>query len=284
MNLKSTGHVNSCMAHPSSYKSYIKGNPTSLTVAEHALRELQSAREKDLAAHEENLKTIEQNKVSRAHMIELATELGIPDSWKELDHKSRSRYPKHVTKRAGYLVDLERYFPLDDGFNGSTIVYNGLLKRYTEYHERALKEQLGIQADKEKADKEAEEKRKSDIELVKIILRYELPEMSTWEEVYDHLREKHSYIDLAFAMADTRADWSDGFYRVRAALDRFPIVNDLDQAIYNDVMSCMGDDDGRVFRDTTWNYDQIMLRVEDRQLLADALTARTQMEKENGYY
>ena len=71
-----------------------------------------------------------------------------------------------------------------------------------------------------------------------------------------------------------RGDGSEGPYGVRDAIGRFTRVTDEDKEIANDVISCMHDFcDGRVFRDTTWNYDRIMASVADQQLATDALTA-----------
>lgn len=84
------------------------------------------------------------------------------------------------------------------------------------------------------------------------------------ESLVEYLRSQDQYLDLAIAMADTRGDWSDGFYRVRSALDRFTCKTKTDQEMYNDIEGCMDSDDGRVFRDTEWNYDELFGRVEPK--------------------
>ena len=75
-------------------------------------------------------------------------------------------------------------------------------------------------------------------------------------------------------MSQTRGDWSEGYYRVSHALDRFKVETEEDGDIYRDVCSCFSDDiDGRVFRDTTWNYSHIFESVKDMQLSEDAQKA-----------
>lgn len=83
------------------------------------------------------------------------------------------------------------------------------------------------------------------------------PITSDAEHVIETLRERDKYLDLAIAMSATRGDWSDGFYRVKHALGRFKVETEIDKAIFSDVSSCMDHDDGRVFRDTEWNYDRL---------------------------
>ena len=63
---------------------------------------------------------------------------------------------------------------------------------------------------KEREQAAALEKRKADIELAAILLRYSPPIESTWSDVLESLRGRHQRPDLAVAMAQTRSDWSEG--------------------------------------------------------------------------
>jgi hypothetical protein len=127
------------------------------------------------------------------------------------------------------------------------------------------------------------DKRKADMELAAILLRYQLPLESSWSDVLEHLRGKDQRIDLAVAMRQTRGDWSDGCYRVTDAIRRFTIRTDEDKEIAADVLGCTAEfGDGRVFRDTAWSYDALFASVADRQLAADAQTALERANDGNG--
>jgi hypothetical protein len=268
--------IGKCMASPSSYasslSSYQSGKPRA--VAAHALRVLEEARARDVASHEKNLPAIEANKAVRARIEALMAEVGMPASYSERDTKSRARYPKTVRQDAGYLGDLRRHCPTSDSFEIATSTYERLKKEYDAYALRA--EEEAKQADAKKANEAAAlvAKRKADMELAAILLRYQLPLESTWSEVLDALCEKDQRLDLAVAMQRTRGDWSEGPYRVKNALDRFQIETTEDKDIANDVLSCLEDfSDGRVFRDTNWNYGRLFASVKDEVLAADVQKA-----------
>ncbi len=271
------GLVNKCQSHPSGYEHACGGGyskPSIERVATYALQQLESARAKDVATHEENLPAIENNKAVRAHVEQLMTGIGMPPKWSERDHNSRSRYPKTVTHDAGWKTDLLREVKIDDGFASATLSYQSLKTRYDEYAESAKGAAAREQAQREAAEKERIEKRKADMALAAILLRYGLPPESEWSAVLDNLRARDQRLDLAVAMAHTRADWNEGAYRVRDALHRFTINTDEDKDIAADVTPLLADfDDGRCFRDCAWNYSRIFASVTDQQLSADVQLA-----------
>lgn len=78
----------------------------------------------------------------------------------------------------------------------------------------------------------------------------------------ESIRKANKYLVLAIAMKETRLNWSEGFYRVEDALKTFQIESEQDQAIYADISGCLHEEDGRVFRDTTWNYDRLFELVD----------------------
>lgn len=271
------GLVGKCQSHPSGYEHACGGGyskPSIERVATYALQQLESARAKDVATHEENLPAIENNKAVRAHVEQLMTGIGMPPKWSERDHNSRSRYPKTVTHDAGWKTDLVREVKIDDGFASATLSYQSLKTRYDEYAESAKGAAAREQAQREAAEKERIEKRKADMALAAILLRYGLPPESEWSDVLDNLRARDQRLDLAVAMAHTRADWNEGAYRVRDALHRFTINTDEDKDIAADVTPLLADfDDGRCFRDCAWNYSRIFASVTDQQLSADVQLA-----------
>lgn len=277
------GAVGKCMSHPSSYASYVgsyqRSNPKA--IANHALQQLEAARAKDIATHEKNLPAIEANKAIAARVQEFMEEIGMPKSYSERDTKSRARYPRTITHQAGYLGDLQRHCLTDDSFTYATSTYERLKRDYDAY---AVQAEAEAEAAARKRQLEAEaviRKRKADMELAAILLRYQLPIDASWNDVLEALRSKNQRLDLAVAMQQTRGDWSDGPYRVRDALERFAITTTEDKDIANDILDCLRDFcDGRVFRDTTWSYDCLYASVEDEVLRNDCILAFTRASDE----
>lgn len=281
MPVEQTGAVGRCQSHPSGYEhactsQYTYTKPTKQRVAQYALQQLEAARAKDVAAHEANGPAMANNVAVRAAVEQLMDSIGMPKKYIERDRNSRSRYPKTITCPAGYLSDLLREVKTDDGFAAATHAYESLKTRYQEFAAEAEREAERAREAATRAEAEKIEKRKADMALAVILLRYSLPPESDWSDVLDHLRGKDQRLDLAIAMRQTRSDWSDGAYRVSDALSRFTIRTDEDKDIANDVLGCTRDfEDGRVFRDTTWNYDRLFAAVaaENAQLVEDALLA-----------
>ncbi|MFS2113339.1 hypothetical protein [Herbaspirillum frisingense] len=277
------GAVGKCMSHPSSYASSLSSysKPTTARIASYAMTQLETARAKDVATHEANEPAIAANLEVAKRVRVLMEEIGMPASYTERDTKSRSRYPKTIRHDAGYLQDLRRECKTDDGFTYATSTYERLKKEYQDYADKAARE-AEIEAGRaQREQEEALAKRKADMALAAILLRYELPLESTWEDVLEHLRTKDQRLDLAIAMRDTRGDWSEGAYRVKNALQRFTIHTNEDKDIAADVAAHLVDfEDGRVFRDCEWNYDRLLGTVVNRQLVADAEIARKSLEDE----
>jgi hypothetical protein len=275
MPVEECGAIGKCMAHPSSYLSRIQyGEKTTARAAALALQDLEAARARDIATHERNLPALENNALVALQIRSMNEAVGMPARWSERDRNSRSRYPKTIGHDAGYITDIRRECKTDDGFDAATVQYERTLKSYREYEEQGKREAEAAARAKEREQAAALEKRKADIELAAILLRYCLPIESTWSDVLQALRGRHQRLDLAVAMAQTRSDWSEGPYRVRGAMDRFTIRDNEDKDIANDVLGCMDDfSDGRVFRDTRWSYDALFASVENRQLVADVQRA-----------
>lgn len=270
------GAIGKCMASPSSYASSLSAysKPSAKRVADHAIQKLEEARALDVQLHEANLPAIESNRAVLERVEALMTEIGMPRKWSERDANSRSRYPKTVTRDAGWISDMRRECKTDDGFASATAGYERLRASYLEYAQAAEREaeQAKRQAEQEQAA--VIERRKADMELATLLLRYSLPIDSDWDAVLEHLRSKDQRLDLAVAMQETRGDWSEGPYRVRDALNRFTIHTDEDKEIAADVASCLYDfEDGRVFRDTAWSYSALYSSITDRQLVDDCSIA-----------
>lgn len=135
-------------------------------------------------------------------------------------------------------------------------------------------------ADKEKERKQKDRAMQQDREMKERLFnihvmanKYEVsdPVYADAEMVLGAIRRRDKYLDLALAMEETRGDWSEGYYRVSAAMSRFRCETDTDREIIADLETCFNEDiDGRVFRDTTWNYTRIYELVSDQTLVEDA--------------
>lgn len=268
--------VVSCPSSPEGYRHRIRyGEPTAYRIAQVAEQELEAAWQVDCETHEKNKPAIAHNTALRERIGAVMKAAGIPDHYSEIDTNSRSRFPKRVRRQAGYLDDLARSVPIDDGFEQARQTYERLRARYAEYRKRADEEKAAAER-AEQARREAElRQRQADMELAVILVRYNLPVTSTWADVLGALRGRNKYLDLALAMEQVHGDWSDGYDPVSRALQRFPIEDDRDKDIAADILGCIADlfGDGRVFRDTTWNYDRLYEIVPDQQLVADARRA-----------
>lgn len=286
MPVEKVGAVSHCMANPQSYEHEATprwgGKPTKQRIADFALSRLEAARKLDIENHQKNLPAIENNKVVRARVEALMVEIGMPSKWSELDTKSRARYPKKITHDAGYLMDLRRACPVDDGFAQATQVYERLKKTYDEYAEEGRREAEKAKAEADRADELRRQERRANIALAEIILRYDLDRDVEWSDVLDALRQKDQRLDLAVAMQQVRGDWSDGPDAVSNALDRFKIETDEDKEIANCIVACLNPwcGDGRVFRDCSWSYDRLFASASDQQLAQDIQTAMQHSERE----
>jgi hypothetical protein len=274
MELTQCDFVSKCMASPESYRSSFSGygEPSMTLIADRADRELTEAWKKACATHEENAAAIESNRRMRQVLTAIMTAASVPLKFNEYGLQTpRSRYRKHFTLDAGWPKDVNKAFPIDDGFTRAQQTYQTLKATYAKYREQAEQEQ----ARKAQALEAERAKRKADLALAQLIIRYELGEDADWSDALETIRKRDQYLDLAIAGEQTRGDWSEGFWRVQRAFDRFRINDERDKEIAADICGCLssGDDghrDGRVFRDTRWNYDKLFDLVADQQLLTDA--------------
>lgn len=280
MPVQKVGAVSQCMASPQSYSNRLPNasyrTPTKKSIAAFALTQLEQARKTDVENHEKNTAAIEANMAVRERIIALMTEVGMPKTRRE---KAGTRYgmPKYRTVDAGWLDDLRDNVPTTDGFDRATATYNRLRADYERYAAEGEREaeQAANAAAQEEERRKAE--RRANLELAEIILRYDLDRDSEWSDVLGALRGRDQRLDLAVAMQQTRGDWSDGYYRVSDALRRFKVTTPEDAEIQTDILACFNDDiDGRVFRDTTWNYDRLFSSASDPQLAADIRRALTE--------
>lgn len=257
------------------------GQRSKTAVATYALQRLETAMQSDRDVHEKNRAALEANKAVRERIVALMDEIGMPKTRRVRDG-NRTRYgmPKMKTIDAGYLEDMGAHVPISDGFERAEQRYAELKVAYEKFAEEARVEAERAKTEAERAAEREKERRRENIEMAKIILRYDLDEDCSWGDILGELRKKDQRLDLAVAMQQTRGDWSEGFWRVSDALSRFKIETDEDKEIANDVVQWLnGDhDDGRVFRDTAWNYDRLFGSASDQRLAADVQRAAANAE------
>lgn len=282
--VQKVGAVGRCMASPQSYESHVPGyqyrKPTKQRVAEYALAKLEEARKLDVEAHAANLQAIEANKAIRERITALMEQVGLPAT-RKVQAGTRYGRPKFKSVDAGYLEDMREHAPISDGFDHATSTYDALRTRYEQYATEGVREAEQAARDAEQAEERRKAERRANLELAEIILRYDLDRDAEWADVLGALRERDQRLDLAVAMQQTRGDWSEGYYRVSDALSRFTVKTPEDAEIQTDILSCFNEDiDGRVFRDTEWNYTRLFSTASDQQLAADIQKAAANAERD----
>lgn len=160
-------------------------------------------------------------------------------------------------------VDCEWYSLLKGAVRSPSCTVSWLNTKVEEVKRKraeAEAKQAKEQRQREIEASRAEAERKKTVAVVEVAKELGVdPVTADADSLIEELRSRDKYIDLAKAMADTRGDWSDGFYRVTGALGRFKPESEVDIAIVSEVSELAhGDEsDGRIFRDCTWNYSRV---------------------------
>lgn len=228
------------------------------------------------AAHERNLPLIKNNEEVVAKVTKLMEHIGIPkQTLKSYFKSARSMKMTTETVSSGWITDLSTHAPVKDN--------SEILKREVASKLDALKRKAQEEKDaiaKEAAIKAAEiAKKEADRALIKMQLKYELSEYNEWEDVLDAICSKCKYLNLAWAMEQTRNDWSEGFDKVECAIAKFVVVAEEDCEIEKCIEECLEDcEDGRVFRDCQYNYSVLYAKVAP-ELMEDFDVARQHFYK-----
>lgn len=240
------------------------------------LTSLDAEKKRLLAVHEANLPAIENNKKVRAKVTQVMQAIGIPNSYSERDYSSKARTPKYNTKSAGYLSDLARNVTDTDGYDSAVQSANYAAQQATDYVRHAV----ALLGQKEREAAIAEQKRKNEMVIVHMRVKYECEPEASPRAVLDAILDKNKYLRLAHYLELNRGDWSEGSDYAEQGLYGFSIETPLDQEIY-DVNKALCDDwegDGRVFRDNEHNYSTIFALVEDDKLMKDYQTVKEMIE------
>ena len=226
--------------------------------------------------HAKNIPSIENNKIVREKLEKLLKSIGIPDSTRERDAKSRARFPKYISIPAGYKKDIANIV-ISDGYENAL----DNIKR--------KREQLKTWVDAKKlvVQKEKEEKEKKELEVKRIrqfgmiANRYGLTENDSERDLLDTILEKDKYLRLGHYLLKNREDWNDGYSYAKCGLGGFNIESEEDKLIAADIQNCIDtwDCDGRCFRDCQYNYDYCFSLVKDEQLYKDYQLVKSWTDK-----
>ena len=255
------------------YSSYNK--MTSVEQINKKLEEYKLMLDANIAAieetHKTNLAAIENNKLVKEKVAFVMGQIGMPTTYSKTYYKTnRSRTPTTETVRAGWFDDVQR-IAVSDGYeakiSAARQAFEALKKKAAQEIEE-LRKQEQVKEKEEKAKKEVLAK-------ARLQVKYGLTEDSDWDEVLEALDKKDKYFMLARAMNDVRNDWNDGFGRVEWALSKFVVETEEDKEIEADIQSCLDSEeyDGRIFRDTTYNYSVLYAKV-DEDLMKDYETLK----------
>lgn len=203
---------------------------------------------------------------------------GIPDSRAETEYKGRSRTPKTNWVPAGYFGDITRNVVTSDGYEYAVRSVKDADIKATE---RVKAEKANIaQAERQKAADEA--KRKQDMVIVHMRVKYGAGIEDSAGEVLDRILEKNKYLRLAHFMCMNRGDWNEGPSYALQGLAGFTPETTLDHEIYDAVQAACDDwqGDGRVFRDMEHDYGSIFAMVDGVDLMADYNTVNDMFQRD----
>lgn len=245
------------------YSSYNK--MTSVEQIHKKLEEYKLMLEANIAAieetHKTNLAAIENNKLVKEKVAFVMGQIGMPTTYSKTYYKTnRSRTPTTENVRAGWFDDVQR-IAVSDGYEAKI---SAAKQAFESLKKKAAQEIAELR--KQEQVKEKEEKAKKEVlAKARLQVKYGLTEDSDWDEVLEALDKKDKYFMLARAMNDVRNDWNDGFGRVEWALSKFVVETEEDKEIEADIQSCLDPEetDGRIFRDTTYNYSVLYAKVDD---------------------
>lgn len=217
-------------------------------------------------AHSRNLAALENNRKLFEKVQVFMDAIGMPSKHYVTEYKTKRSYAKRVCHNSGYLNDLAREVKTDDGYETAMELYGYFLAAIAAWEKD--EEQKAEKFEYER--KKKEEKEVADKQLGVLVLKYELPYESGFKEVLDCLLSKDKYLRLAHYLRENRNDWNDGYDKAEYGLSQFQAESEQDREIEKDIQYCINNwyGDGRTFRDTKWNYDEIF-KLASPELLGD---------------
>jgi predicted Zn-ribbon and HTH transcriptional regulator len=157
-----------------------------------------------------------------------------------------------------YYVHL--HYPSHEGY------FDDWVRRHvTEPQEKARQE-----ANRKQQLSKQEETRLQQVKtIIKIALKHGIDEDELFE-VISALEAKDKYLKLATAMFQCRNCGYDYYDAVVRAVNAMTFDKPVDRDIWTDLTEAIErwDGDGRIFRDTTWNYEKLF-ELADKSLVTD---------------
>lgn len=242
-----------------------------------AKTEIESMRREIESQHKANIPIIESNKAALKALCRFMEQIGFPRQWTEYKYKTtRSRNQTPHKHNAGWLEDSYRWLRCDDAYDREIKQLDSLTKQINEFEKKRKQEDV----QKERAKKKLEEKKRKERVVPVLIGKYGLDIDSEINDVLDEILNRDKYLCLAHYMLQNRNDWNDGHDSASYGLLRFSIETPKDEEIYDDIQECIDnwDNDGRVFRDTEWNYSKIFA-LASAELYADYHTITELLDK-----
>lgn len=225
------------------------------------------------ARHANNLPSIESNKVLVEKLTALFKAIGLRDSYREIDYKSRKKYPQYIDTPAGWVKDLQT-ISTSDGYESAIASVAEMRKGMTKFAEEYRATKLREQAQKESEQKKLAEAATKERALGVILARQGLDLSLSGANAIAALIRKNKYLYLAHYLLKNRNDWTDGASYAECGLNGFSVGTDpRDKEIFDEISGLCNDfeGDGRVFRDCLNNYDSLFAIVaqSDPTLYAD---------------
>lgn len=256
-----------------SYESEV--NPYHIDLAR---KILDSAKEKDNNIHRANLENIEINKYIIYNLKMIMSTIGIAESYRVRDTKSRARFPKYINKESGIISDIREFIKVNDNYEYAMNEYERKSKILYRYSSEVIERENNKKIEKEKENKKIREQK----EFLKLCIKYDAPDDADKQELYEIIIDKDKKLRLAMAMLSVRQDWNDGCGPVEYALGQYKIEDDIDNEIYDcvsEMINIFNDDrDGRYFRDCKYNYDVLFAMV-DGELYNDAMKVKEMIDR-----
>ena len=248
-------------------KSNIYSDNSPKAIAKRAQLYLKSLYIPAVKIHKENIPAIENNKALETKIRLTMLNIGIATKYVTYEHKTtRSTKKTKYTHNAGFIDDIQRLVKTNDGFKD---IKTGFVKRWNDINtylkqEQAKEKEIEIEKERKLATENAEKQRAA------LTIKYNLPYESYWPKILEIILAKDKYLALAHALMMNRIDWNDGCWYAENGLSKFKTETNEDRKIYKNIRNCIDnwDGDGRVFRDTKYNYD-VIFGMADQALIAD---------------
>ena len=263
-----------------SYSYADKYNPRWQQVVDAASKHLQEVRAQVEATHAANIPAMVSNEALYVRLRTLMLEVGMPSTTWE-PGKGRKN-GQSVT--AGWLRDLGSSITREDRHAYAVrelADQENRIKQYAEnqgwLHREATRKQ----------EKEAQ-KVTREREIGMLAARYGLNVMAADKnDVMEAILAADKYLALAHAFYGIRYDYNDSPHkRGRRALDRFTVETDMDRQIMDHWLETIqhqeenGESDGRIYRDSDWNYETLYGLVKNAELLADYQRVRDMLAED----